>query len=237
MGSSFQAFEIARHYYYYKNMKLVALTTLALVCLASAAPQQRSAVQQKALGVAQQGVNKGTALLQRLVRQYNIKGANGQPLNVRAKLAEGKAAAQAEFNSAEVQQQVADSKAQGEAYQQQAEAQLQQLQQQFGNKNLNQIIDQVVAKAAQQSSNIQNSDAQAAVLSALQAVRREAKKAVRNESNLNGKTINQLKTAGQNAAKTFARQNNLPSNEQQALRQANQQLNQARSRIQQARLP
>merc|ERR1711981_531949 len=233
MGSSFQAFEIARHYYYYKNMKLVALTTLALVCLASAAPQQRSQVQQKALNVAQAGVNKGTALLQQLVRQYNIKGANGQPLNVMAKLNEGKAAAEAEFNSPEAQRQIANSKAQGEAYKQQAEDAASDLQQQFGNKNLNQIIDLVVAKANQQNT-VQNADAQAAIQSALQALRREAKTAVRG-SQLNGKTMNQLKNQGQNAARTFARQNNLPANEQAALRQASQQLNVARSKIQQAR--
>merc|ERR1712066_408100 len=116
--------------------------------------------------------------------------------NVAQQLNKAQAAAKQEYDSPQVQQAIAEAKAESGK----AEQELKNLQAQFQNKNLIQVINQVVSKAGQQIANIPNADLKAAAASALNAAKQEAKQAVYNNG-LGQKSLNQLKNQGQQQLK------------------------------------
>merc|ERR1719219_2604063 len=154
-------------------MKFV-VASLALVCLANAAPQNQ--LEAKAQQIGKVALKKGVNQLQQLINKYGIKGANGQNLNVLQQLNKAQAAAEQEWNSPQVQQAVQEAKAQSG----QVDQELKNLQAKFQNKNLIQVINAVKAQAAAQIAKIPNNDIKAAAQSALNAANQEAKQAVYN---------------------------------------------------------
>merc|ERR1739848_690106 len=158
MGSLFQNVERNRHTHADHIMKFV-VASLALVCLVNAAPQN---LEKKAQAIAKSALNKGVSQLQQLVNQYGIKGANGRNINVLQQLNSAQAAAEQEYNSPQVQQAIAEAKVESGKVDQE----LKNLQAQFQNKNLIQVINAVVGKAGQQISKIPNADLKAAAASA-----------------------------------------------------------------------
>merc|ERR1719219_1460730 len=195
-------------------MKFV-VASLALVCLANAAPQNQ--LEAKAQQIGKVALKKGVNQLQQLINKYGIKGANGQNLNVLQQLNKAQAAAEQEWNSPQVQQAVQEAKAQSG----QVDQELKNLQAKFQNKNLIQVINTVKAQAAAQIANIPNNDIKAAAQSALNAANQEAKQAFYN-SGLGQKSLNQLKNQGQQKLQQVAHQKQLPTNQQQAMQKANQ---------------
>merc|ERR1739848_220630 len=163
-----------------------------------------------------------------LVNQYGIKGANGRNINVLQQLNQAQAAAEQEYNSPQVQQAIADAKAESGKVDQE----LKNLQAQFQNKNLIQVINAVVNQAGQQIAKIPNADLKAAAASALNSAKQESKQAVYN-AGLGRKSLTQLKNQGQQKVKQLAHQNQLPTNQQQAMAKANQQLNQLAQKVNQ----
>merc|ERR1711974_149813 len=234
MGSSFSKLKKEQ----VASMKFTAIVCIALVACATAAPQRQKTVK-KAQHVANAAANKGLSKVQAIVQQYNLKGADGKPLNVRKYYNEAVSAAQANTQVADIKTQVENKQAELKAHAQpfinQADTEIKEIQAQFGDKTLKQILAQLVNKAASQiTANVQHADAKALALNALNSAKATVEAAIDAQPAVANKSLEQMKVDAVQQGKVQLRANNLPVNEQQALNKANARLNAIKDKIVQA---
>merc|ERR1712110_916017 len=120
------------------------MKVLFISCIAIAVASGQRTTEQRAQALANQALAKGTAQLQALVNQYNIKGANGQKINVRNKVnqAMNQDKAQASGRQAgQMQAQVQGMVAQGQA-------QFNSARSEHGSTTVNQLLNMVFQQAS-----------------------------------------------------------------------------------------